>query len=44
MAITLDHHIVPSNDKDEGATFFARIFDLPYEGAGHFAPEAACWR
>ena len=38
MAITLDHTIVPSHDKDEAARFFARIFDLPYDGAGHFAP------
>ena len=38
MAITLDHTIVPSNDKDKAARFFARIFDLRYEGAGHFAP------
>ena len=35
---TLDHTIVPSNDKDQAARFFARMFDLPYEGAGHFAP------
>ena len=35
---TLDHTIVPSNDKDQSARFFARMFDLPYEGAGHFAP------
>jgi hypothetical protein len=38
LAIILDHTIVPSNDKDQSAQFFARIFDLPYEGAGHFAP------
>ena len=38
MAITLDHTIVPSNDKDQAARFLARIFDLPYEGPGHFAP------
>ncbi len=38
MTITLDHTIVPSNDKDQGARFFARIFGLDYEGAGHFAP------
>lgn len=38
MTITLDHTIVPSNDKDEAARFFAEIFDLPYAGAGHFAP------
>jgi hypothetical protein len=39
MAITLDHTIVPSHDKEEAARFFARIFDLPYAGAGgYFAP------
>lgn len=38
MAITLDHTIVPSRDKDAAAKFFAHIFDLPYAGAGHFAP------
>ena len=39
MAITLDHTIIPSHDKDEAARFFARIFDLPYAGpGGHFAP------
>ncbi|MGC2240087.1 MAG: VOC family protein [Acidimicrobiia bacterium] len=37
MTITLDHTIVPSNDKEEGARFFARIFDLTYDAAGHFA-------
>lgn len=36
---TLDHTIVPSHDKEEAARFFARIFDLPYDGAGsYFAP------
>ena len=38
MAITLDHTIIPSHDKEESARFFARIFDLSYNGAGHFAP------
>ncbi len=37
MAITLDHTIVPSIDKDQGARFFARMFGLDYEGPGHFA-------
>jgi Glyoxalase/Bleomycin resistance protein/Dioxygenase superfamily len=37
MTITLDHTIVPSNDQEEGARFFARIFDLTYDGAGYFA-------
>lgn len=36
---TLDHTIVPSHDKEEGARFFAWIFDLSYDGAGgYFAP------
>ncbi len=39
MAITLDHTIVPSHDKEASAKFFARIYGLSYEGpAGHFAP------
>ena len=38
MAITLDHTIVPSADHDAAASFFARIFGLDYDGAGHFAP------
>ena len=39
MAITLNHTIVPSHDKETAARFFARIFGLTYEGsAGHFAP------
>ncbi len=38
MAIILDHTIVPSHDRDQAARFFARIFGLEYEGAGHFAP------
>lgn len=38
MTIQLDHTIIPSADKDEAARFFARIFGLPYDGAGHFAP------
>lgn len=37
MAITLDHTIIPSNDKDASARYLAEIFDLPYAGAGHFA-------
>jgi catechol 2,3-dioxygenase-like lactoylglutathione lyase family enzyme len=37
--VNLDHTIVPSNDNDEAARFFARIFGLPYEGpSGVFAP------
>ncbi len=39
MAITLDHTIVPSHDKVEGARFIARIFDLPFaDTGGYFAP------
>ena len=39
MAITLNHTIVPSKDKVAAAQFFAKIFDLSYEGPnGHFAP------
>ncbi len=39
MAIVLDHTIVPANDKDASARFFARIFGLRYDGPkGHFAP------
>lgn len=38
MSIELDHTIIPSHDKDAAARFFAQIFDLPYDGAGHFAP------
>lgn len=38
MAITLDHTIVPSHDKEEAARFIARIFDLSYAvTGGHFA-------
>jgi hypothetical protein len=39
MAITLDHTIVPSHDKEEAARFIARMFDLRYdEAGGYFAP------
>jgi catechol 2,3-dioxygenase-like lactoylglutathione lyase family enzyme len=39
VSIVLDHTIVPALDKEESARFFARIFDLSYEGAvSHFAP------
>ena len=39
MAITLNHTIVPSHDKETAARFFARIFGLSYDGpVGHFAP------
>lgn len=36
MTITLDHTIVPSNDKTAGAAFLARMFDLKPESKGHF--------
>lgn len=39
MAITLNHTIVPTHDKEASARFFAQIFGLPYEGPSeHFAP------
>ncbi len=39
MAITLNHTIVPSHDKEAAARFFARIFGVSYDGpVGHFAP------
>ena len=39
MAITLNHTIVPSHDKEAAARFFAEVFGLSYDGpAGHFAP------
>jgi catechol 2,3-dioxygenase-like lactoylglutathione lyase family enzyme len=38
MPIVLNHTIVPSHDKEQGARFFARIFGLNYNGpVGHFA-------
>ena len=37
--INLDHTIVPAEDHEESARFFARIMGLKYEGPhGHFAP------
>ena len=39
MTIELNHTIVPANDKEKSARFFADIFGLQYEGSsGHFAP------
>jgi catechol 2,3-dioxygenase-like lactoylglutathione lyase family enzyme len=39
MTITLNHTIVPARDKVAAAQFFARIFDLSFDGSGdHFAP------
>ncbi len=38
MAITLNHTIVPTRDKQASAEFFANIFGLKVErGVGHFA-------
>jgi catechol 2,3-dioxygenase-like lactoylglutathione lyase family enzyme len=40
MAIVLNHTIVPARDKVEAASWFARIFGLPFDknAADHFAP------
>jgi catechol 2,3-dioxygenase-like lactoylglutathione lyase family enzyme len=39
MALSLDHTIVPANDKEESVRFIARILGLEYNGPwGHFAP------
>jgi len=39
MSITLDHTIVPAQDKEKSARFFADIFGLEYTGnIQHFAP------
>ena len=39
MTITLNHTIVPARDKVAAARFFARIFDLSFDGSSdHFAP------
>ncbi|MFQ6030694.1 MAG: VOC family protein [Dehalococcoidia bacterium] len=39
MPITLNHTIVPAQDKEAAAKWFAEIFGLSYDGpAGHFAP------
>ena len=38
MPIVLNHTIVPARDKTAAARFFARIFGLKPERAGHFAP------
>jgi catechol 2,3-dioxygenase-like lactoylglutathione lyase family enzyme len=39
MVIQLDHTIVPTNDKEASARFFARILGLSYTGVqGYFAP------
>jgi hypothetical protein len=39
MTITLNHTVVPARDKVAAARFFARIFDLSFDGSSdHFAP------
>ena len=39
MAFYLDHTIVPANEKEASARFFAHIFGLEYRGTwGPFAP------
>lgn len=39
MTIELNHTIVPANDKEKSARFFADIFGLKYDGSsGQFAP------
>ncbi len=39
MPLSLDHTIVPANDKEESVRFIARILGLEYNGPwGHFAP------
>jgi len=38
MTIILNHAIVPARDKVAAAKFFAAIFGLKRERAGHFAP------
>src|SRR5437016_12091946 len=38
VTVVLDHHIIPVKDKNESASFLARILGLPYEGPkGAFA-------
>lgn len=37
MTISLNHTIVPAHDKQASAQFFAQIFGLKVEVAGHFA-------
>jgi catechol 2,3-dioxygenase-like lactoylglutathione lyase family enzyme len=39
MAITLNHTIVPTRDKETAARMFAQLFGLNFEGvSGNFAP------
>src|SRR5438552_6229359 len=38
MTVVLNHHIIPVRDKNESASFLARILGLPFEGTkGAFA-------
>jgi catechol 2,3-dioxygenase-like lactoylglutathione lyase family enzyme len=39
MAITLNHTIVPTHDKEASARFFVKIFGLKYEGANEIGPQ-----
>jgi catechol 2,3-dioxygenase-like lactoylglutathione lyase family enzyme len=34
MPVVLNHTIVPSRDKDKGARFYVKIFDVEYDGSG----------
>ena len=39
MTMELNHLIVPANDNEASARFYADLFGLEYEGPmGHFAP------
>jgi catechol 2,3-dioxygenase-like lactoylglutathione lyase family enzyme len=39
MPVVMDHQVIPARDKDESASFLARIMGLVREdGRGHFAP------
>ena len=39
MPVVMDHQVIPARDKDESASFLARVMGLQREeGRGHFAP------
>jgi len=39
MPVVMDHQVIPARDKDESASFLARVMGLQREeGGGHFAP------
>jgi catechol 2,3-dioxygenase-like lactoylglutathione lyase family enzyme len=39
MPVVIDHQVIPARDKDESASFLARVMGLQRgEGRGHFAP------